>query len=396
MTNGLPVNSDILTWARKSEGYSLEDLESEFPKLASWESGEEYPSYGRLEALAKKYHRPIAIFFFPEPPEEERIEKSLRAISEEDIVNLSPRVRYLFRKAKSFQLNLKELLNEDQGSQLKKLEWMKSLPRTDMKTLASAVREKLGVTLKTQKSWQDSEDAFRQWRDILAENGVYIFKEAFSRKKPKQPKPNDPIAGFCIYDELFPIIFINNSHSDSKNRQIFTIFHELAHLILKENYLDVFDKRFWELENNDPAHIEVKCNAFASHFLLPNDDFSSQINPDNLNDDIISKMADTYHVSRYVILRRLLDNQAIDSGTYEQKTREWDKQWKSREVKKQSSGGGDGHITKMSYLGNAYLSLVFQRYYQGQISMGQAADYIDIPTKSFSGIEEKFLKRGIL
>src|SRR3546814_17029352 len=39
----------------------------------------------------------------------------------------------------------------------------------------------------------------------------------------------DDFSGFCLYDEEFPIIYVNNS--SAKTRQIFTYFHELAHLV---------------------------------------------------------------------------------------------------------------------------------------------------------------------
>ena len=37
--------------------------------------------------------------------------------------------------------------------------------------------------------------------------------------------------GFCLQDDEFPIIYLNNSAA--KSRQIFSLFHELAHLLLR-------------------------------------------------------------------------------------------------------------------------------------------------------------------
>ena len=42
-----------------------------------WELGERALTYVQLEKLADKYKRPIAIFFFPEPPEEPNIAENL-------------------------------------------------------------------------------------------------------------------------------------------------------------------------------------------------------------------------------------------------------------------------------------------------------------------------------
>ncbi len=68
-------NPKILKWARERAKYSLEDVALKLKKdidiIKSWESGEKSPTYIQLEKLAYDiYKRPIALFFFPEPPEE--------------------------------------------------------------------------------------------------------------------------------------------------------------------------------------------------------------------------------------------------------------------------------------------------------------------------------------
>ena len=71
------INPDILKWARERSGYTVETIANALSKQISivndWESGERALTYVQLETLADKYKRPIAIFFFPEPPEEPNI-----------------------------------------------------------------------------------------------------------------------------------------------------------------------------------------------------------------------------------------------------------------------------------------------------------------------------------
>lgn len=385
MTNRIPINPSVLIWARETSGFALSDVaqSKQFANLEKWEAGEESPTYSQLEKLAEKYHRPIAIFFFPSPPREEAIERSLRALSEKDLESVTPVVRFLFRKAKAFQLSLKELFEGQYDLQEQKLDWMKALSDAPIHEITKRVREKINVSIGKQESWKDSNEALQNWRRVLADNGVFVFKDAFKSQN---------VSGFCIYDELFPVIYVNNSYS--KNRQIFTIFHEVAHLIFKQSYLDIFNETFWDLEDTNPNHEEVKCNAFAAEFLVPSSDFKARIEGLDISDEEnIYKLAETYHVSREVILRKLLDQSLIGQNSYSQKAEEWYKASDAHNEGKKK-GGGNYYNTKAAYLGDAYISLVFSNYYRGRIDVEQASQYLDIKPKSFSGIEEGFLKQG--
>jgi Zn-dependent peptidase ImmA (M78 family) len=165
-------------------------------------------------------------------------------------------------------------------------------------------------------------------------------------------------------------------------------------LIFKQSYLDIFNEEFWELELKNPNHEEVKCNAFAAEFLVPISDFQVRIEGIDINDDRnIYELANAYHVSREVILRRLLDQDLIAQNSYSEKLEEWHR---TSEVSKteQKKGGGNYYNTKAVYLGNAYISLVLSNYYQGRIDVEQASEYLDIKSKYFAGIEEGFLKQG--
>ena len=144
----LPINPQLLTWARETAGYSLEEIAvaSGFGRFPEWEAGERFPTYAQLEKIADKLHRPIAVFFFPEPPDETGIEKSLRAMTEEDVQKLSPLIRQLFRKAKAFQLSLRELWEENPEHR-NTVQWMKAVNTQNVKALAREVREILGVSL---------------------------------------------------------------------------------------------------------------------------------------------------------------------------------------------------------------------------------------------------------
>src|SRR3990167_5998012 len=112
MTQPIPVNPAILQWARKTAGLPIEEVVHKLNKkrvtaetLAAWERGEGAPTYPQLEMLAYEvYKRPLALFFFPDPPSEETPEQTFRTLPEYEINLMPSRIRFLTREAKVRQL----------------------------------------------------------------------------------------------------------------------------------------------------------------------------------------------------------------------------------------------------------------------------------------------------
>src|SRR3546814_19407488 len=76
-------------------------------------------------------------------------------------------------------------------------------------TLFRSVRRYLGVSLEQQCAWRDDETALKEWRAALQRVGVFVFKDAFR---------TDDFSGFCLYDEEFPIIYVNNSSAKTDRK----------------------------------------------------------------------------------------------------------------------------------------------------------------------------------
>src|SRR5262249_9468061 len=108
-SKGMPVNKDLIVWARKRAGLSLAEAAEKFAHIAAWEAGNALPSYPQLEKLADEFKLPIAAFFFPEPPNLPPIRESFRTLPDTEFDQLPRQVRFLLRKAKALQLNLVEL-----------------------------------------------------------------------------------------------------------------------------------------------------------------------------------------------------------------------------------------------------------------------------------------------
>ena len=66
----VPVNPELLRWARERSGIAQEDLAAKFRKLPEWEDGETQPTLKQVEAFARAVHVSVGYLFLTEPPEE--------------------------------------------------------------------------------------------------------------------------------------------------------------------------------------------------------------------------------------------------------------------------------------------------------------------------------------
>ncbi len=388
MSEQIPVNPVILRWARETAGYNTKELVKKFGRkrvtlevVNDWENGKSSPSYEQMERLAYKiFKRPLALFFFPEPPEEETPKESFRTLPQEEINLMEPRLLFLVRKAKVMQENLRELFDGVNPAKKQVCSGIMIQSSDSVSSIAKAVRKYMGVGLDKQYALKSNDEALKYWRNLLEEYGVFIFKDVFKE---------EDCSGFCLYDTDFPVIYLNNSQP--KIRQIFTLLHELAHLLFRTGGVDFRSNDFVQKMSGDNKRIEVFCNKFAGEFLVPTEDIKPQIHNQTIDDNLLSRLAGRFSVSREVILRKCLDLGCITKPFYEAKVKEWENQKPGRD---KSDSGGNSYYTKGAYLGPHYIERAFWKYYQGTISKPQLADYLGMKENHVNTFEGYVLNRG--
>jgi Zn-dependent peptidase ImmA (M78 family) len=371
----IPVTPSVIQWARIRAGFSPEDAREIFKNIEAWEAGEAFPSYPQLETMAEKFKVPVAVFFFPEPPELPSISESFRTLPEHEFEKIPPRIRFLLRKAKAFQLNLVELTGGINPAPRLVTRDLSFGTNISIATMARRVREYLDVSIDGQRKWQNSDDALENWRQILLDVGVSVFKDAFRAEE---------YSGFCLYDDEFPIIYVNNS--TSKTRQIFTLFHELAHLIFHTSGIDTLTNDFIDYLPDKEKQIEIICNRFTAEFLLPEDVFEDAFAGKDPSEATAIELANTFHVSREFIYRKFLDRNLISESAYNSAARRWARQ-------RTGGTGGNWYYTKIAYLGSNYINLALSQYYQNRIDDIQLAEYLDTKPHNLSTLEE-YVARG--
>ena len=379
----MPVTPEVIIWAREWSGYTQNAIAAmnRFRNIADWENGTSYPTYRQLEALADKFKVPIAVFFFPEPPKVKPVQSSFRTLGPAQFARIPPKIHLLMRKARALQMALEDLHLGDNFARYVITHHLEIDPADDINDAARQVREALGVSIEEQFGWADIDVALETWRRRFFEVGIYVFKDAFG-------KEHGEFSGFCLYDMEFPIIYVNNS--TAKSRQVFTLFHELVHLLSCTSGVLVPDHLFLAELHPSDQQWEVFCNRLAGLILVPDDVFELEVDklPRQLSPSAdVQALAAQFSVSREVIYRKFLDRELLSPEEYEHAKLEWDAQMKPR------NGGGNYYNTKLAYLGEEYVSLAFKRYYENRLSEFELADYLDVKPKNLEKLEASLLKK---
>jgi Zn-dependent peptidase ImmA (M78 family) len=238
---------------------------------------------------------------------------------------------------------------------------------------AARVRDNLGVSIDVQQTtWRTVDDALRGWRDAIEDRGVFVFKNSFKQRE---------VSGFCLHDPEFPIIYVNNS--TPATRQVFTILHELGHLLAGSSGITKSDDHFIARLSGRAREIELFCNRFAAEVLLPAALLPRIPRGAAVDEMRVADIAAQFKVSREVVLRRYRDQDAVTRTAYEELVL----RWRAQDEARAGGGGGNYYATQGAYFGQRFLKLAFGRYYQGTITVERLADMLDVRPANVLGLE---------
>jgi len=379
------VNRRIIAWARAQSRISIEDLAlrmgREPSEIAEWENenGKTFPSLTCLEDLAYKHLKvPLAVFFFPEPPKIEKAETKLRRLPDCELIRFSPDTFAKIRLGMGYQNSLKELTADVQPR--KRIFDDISTVGLTAKELARKAREYIGITISKQLSYRSPEKAVKSFRFMFEEAGIFTFKNSFDDRF---------VSGFSLMDDEYPIIMVNNSNAFS--RQLFTLVHELGHILYGINGVTDIDESYFDEMPDDERALEIKCNKFAAEILVPEEYFKKDLQGLRVvDDDIVAVIAEKYSVSREVILRRMLDHAKVTPEYYNKKSQEWNNDY--RRAKKGDKPRGDYYRTQLAYMGEGFAALAFHNYYSKRISRVDLAAHLNVKARNVNKLES-YLRR---
>ena len=299
------VSSDVLRWAI---GYSRREevLRRNYPQLLGWLDGTVWPTVNELREFARDARVAEYVLRSDVVPDMDLGLPDMRTVGNEGVTSPSPD---LFDTV-HLCLTRQEWLGEyARNSGWLPVEFVGSANIADD---SAAVAERLRAMLGVDEARRASRTRYDYRRGLIrrAEDcGVCVMVNGIVGNDTHRKLDPAEFRGFASHDEYAPMVFVNGS--DSLGAQVFTLAHEIAHLMLGESALSDSDS---VATVSHPS--EVWCNAVAARCLVAADALAASLRGGSPLAQV-ADLAMEYMVSRQVIVRRLLDEGMIDPSAYE-------------------------------------------------------------------------------
>lgn len=375
------VKPELLSWAREYARLNLEIVSKKsafkVERIKSWEDGNEKPTIKQLKKLSKIYNQSFATFYLPNPPKLKSPHiDDFRKFPIHDVYDLPSELTKELNHAsgrREIALELFEELNE----RIPKFP-LTSKIADDPRKVAQEARKLLAIQVEEQIKWSSTRIAFNCWREAIEKLGILVFQSS--------AVPLDVMRGFSL--SVFPLPVIGVNRKDVPVARIFTLLHELAHIILhKAGICDIHN----DFDDMSSKNIETFCNEFAGSLLVPQNSFlserilKSKSITSHWDDEEIDYLSNRYKVSREVILRRLLVNTKITEPFYNLKKIEYQNEFKK---KRKVAGFIPPALNVVSLSGKPFTGLVFEALHKNKITSTTVSEYLGVKYKHFEKIKQ--------
>jgi Zn-dependent peptidase ImmA (M78 family) len=178
-----------------------------------------------------------------------------------------------------------------------------SVDKSEIKSSARAVREFFEIGIDEQRDAKDVRLFYYLCRQKIEAKQIFVLQDSF---------PSEDGSGYVLWDDLCPVIIVN-TYNQNYARRLFTLIHELAHVLLRQTGI------------SDPFvranRTEQFCNRFAAEFLVPTDSVDSLLRgmriPRRPTTDDIKRIANRLKFSQEASVFRLEQLGRVENGSYE-------------------------------------------------------------------------------
>lgn len=359
------INPNRFLWCCADLGISVEECASTTDiAMASFEkllAGEPSLTFNQLRKVAEYFGRGV-LFFLEQAPVN-------------DAAVHSPQFRTLANQKPELSARIKALIERVEHQRTVYLTLRHEVDDGSYPHFAPPQLDGLSPTqaAAAARAWLDLKpnNDFESYRRAIEAQGLLVFRSNGYNGKWQIAKES-PILGFSLFDPECPVIVVKKQAADAQ--QVFTLMHELGHLLLH---------RSSSIDDDEDMHArsgkEQEANAFAGHLLVP-DDFlpaiSDQERPDDiaLYDEWLSEHRKSWGVSSEVILRRLMDSRRLPRQLYAAY-----RQWRKEQQAEDKDGGNRAyrHREPKHVFGDVYVRTVLDALSGKRISLSKACSYLD-------------------
>jgi Zn-dependent peptidase ImmA (M78 family) len=185
----------------------------------------------------------------------------------------------------------------------------KRLPRVNpsepgtVEQAAASARAFFKITLDDQLDAKDAKAFYVLCRKRIEDCGIFVLHHSF---------PDEDGSGFCLAQQNYPLILVNTK-KQNRARRLFTLIHELAHVLSRQTGIsDPFVRK---------NALERYCNQFAGAFLAPENFIFRLLKTNNVVDDPdpedVRRYAQRLKISQQAAVLRLEHLKLFKAGTHE-------------------------------------------------------------------------------
>ena len=381
--NRIKVNKEIYIWAIEESRKDFEEIEDKFENIEAWISQEILPTFRQVEKLANFLKVPLGYMFLDKPPKVDIIESEFRTVG-----NKMPEISKELKDTLYSMGRKRDWLSEYRREK----GWEKLVPKDlldlknqDVYSICHTVKEYLKIDEFWYRNYSNGTLAFNYLRDQLESNGITVMQNGVVGANNYRKLDIDEFRGFLLYDDIAPIIFINNN--DSLTGKVFTLIHEHIHFLLGED--DIFVEEDLTSENKK----EQLINRITAEFLMPTYHVEELWDDSKNLKEQIENLSKSFHVSMIALAIKLKDMGKINQRAVDEIKQYTKIRWENS--KKGTGGGGNYYYTTKSRFGDNFLSTVIQGAESGDISYTHAFKLLDNSVKAYDYFKEEFMSYGV-
>lgn len=367
------INPDRIEWCCSQGNLDLSELaEKDNIPPEKLKTGE--LTFRQLQRIGKTFGYGLLFFMEEGMPDIEKIQ--------------SPDFRTLANQGIEFNHKISKLIRDVETY---RDVYLNLLDETDSESFFSGLRFS-GETIEEKaleaRSWlqldgdnirPNAKKHFKFYRKLVERQSIFIV--ASQGYAGQWKVENEDLEGFSIPHEKMPIVFIKKT---SAKRQVFTLFHELGHLLMHTEGACLDTGQNFSTASS--ATKEQEANQFAGYCLLPTR-LLQEIYDRIPNDEgeyraAFNAMSEKLGISIEVILLRLLNEQKISQENYQQYKRLTRNE--NNSVATQQGGGRFRYAEPANIFGYRYVNTILSALDERIITLSEASDYLDhIKIKEF-------------
>lgn len=379
------VAPSVLVWARESIGLSREQAAEKidvFPwKLQYWEEGHGDPTLSQLRRIAETYQRPLAALFLSKPPVETDPVPDYRLLSGNQGRPWSPALHEAVRRVR-LQREVSIELAELQEDVPAPLELALGID-LDPEVAGESVRRRLGAPSPDPVPVRGKGSPLNRWGLLVEAKAILVTQV--------RGVGLDEMRGMSISEEPFPVIVLNGK--DAPGGKLFTLLHELVHILLRSGGLcDLREER--GQVRTPTERVERYCNRVAAASLMPRSELLTDPLVDSASvsttwaDGDLHQLAQRFGVSDEAMLLRLVSLHRAPEEEYRRRRKLFLSIYAARGKEALRTTGGPGYYQlKLRDFGRRYVMMVLKAFREQDIHDSEVADYLDMKLDHVAKLE---------